>query len=205
MLRQGIFRRAVTECFSFLADHGFSLTREEETFVEYSSSLYVIDVYQGRRSREIDLEIQKVCPPPPGSPSPRSFPFRTVVAVFDGAAARTMNPVVSVDSEMEVKKRVHYLASTFQKYVSMHDLDSPQFWERLCKAREKAIDESSWPKAAPTELHKRFSLLWEAERFDELVDFFQPFLSNLTADELDKLDVARQILSRSDRVTKRLN
>lgn len=57
------FSHEVKKCFLFLEDLDFCCVRSEDTFVRYESPMMGINIYHGRQSYEISLEIQSVQAP----------------------------------------------------------------------------------------------------------------------------------------------
>ena len=58
------FRRAATEAFQFLVElFGFSVVRQESTLVRYESQAAFVNVYHGRSSYEIGVEVGLLADP----------------------------------------------------------------------------------------------------------------------------------------------
>jgi hypothetical protein len=175
--------------FAFLLAHGFSLSKSEHTILEYVSSFYLMRIYYGRRSWEIDIEIE-LAKPPSDFREQHSFSLGTLIRVFNDDAARRMPLAIPVTTVEQVRERVRFLARYFCQYVDLSFLRSRSLWPMLIEAQQRAIAESPWPKAEPDEISKRFKALWEGKRFLELVNFFEPLVEYLSEDEREKFKVA---------------
>lgn len=196
MNRPTEFLQDVLREFDFLYGYGFAVFKTDPTLVQFKSDIYYINVYYGRRSWEINLEIGLVDQPPASSYSPGWFVFQSLVRVFDDKAGKAMPPAEPILTSEGVGARVRNLAEDFRRYIDCEPLKSHELWNRLKGVREKEIAESPWPKASSDEMQKRFDFLWETKRYAELVNFFQPLLKYLSDDERAKFDAAKTELSR---------
>jgi len=185
-----IFAESVLEEFDFLRSAGFSLESSDATCVRFCSALYHINVYHGRHSFEVHLEVERAFE---ASEPRKAFGFQTLVRVFDEDASRNLPVASGVSDEAGIRSAVHILAAQFRRYIDLSRFQSADLWSCLLAANEKQIAESPYPKASADDLHRRFDALWKDQRYKELVNFFSPLRDYLGEIERNKLDIAKRL------------
>jgi hypothetical protein len=183
------FDKRVLQEFSFLLDGGFAIKEVDPTRVVFVCELYFVNVFYGRRTREIGIEVASTTPSGWGS-----FSFDVLISVFDKQAGSVMPLDMPVETRTGVEQRVGQLAAEFRHFVDLSAFKSTDLFENL-KAHAKRMWESRYSPLTVEQVQARFSRMWENGQYADLINMFEALRKHLTADEQLKLDLAKQALS----------
>lgn len=182
------FAEAVEENFSFLSAHGFKRVQSEPTFVRFESKRIYVNVYHGRQSFEIGLEVGPLGAGSDETSYSMSEVIRLVepekVAEYRNYAAQTTR---------DVADGVQRLASRFRRYVDAGVLDDARLFERLRESRE-AWSRSYAKEVNLTQARRKLDAAWHAKNYAKVVEVLEPFRADLTSTELKKLEYAKKEL-----------
>lgn len=183
------FAEAVDRDFSFLAAHGLNPIRKEATLVRFESKDICINVYHGRQSYEVGLEI---CPRLP-SFNGDCYAMSEIIRLVEPAKADEYRNYAA-QTEKDVAQGVQRLASLLRRCVDGGVLTDPRLFERLGENRK------AWSKNYAKELNlkrvrQQLDVAWHGKGYAKVIELLEPFRSDLTATELKKLDYAKKQLA----------
>lgn len=182
------FAEEVKTRFSFLETLGFRCVRSEVTFVRFESSRVSINVYHGRRSFEIGLEIESA------PSSTEAYSFSEVLRLVDRQQAEHYRNYATHTAQ-GVAEGVRRLAGLFHRCVAAGILNDNQIFSRLKLQRE----ELSRQYALETQLEqaRRISeAAWRKKDYATVVKALKPLRAALKASEVRKLEFAEKQLAR---------
>jgi hypothetical protein len=178
--------------FSFLKDLGFADVRSEATFVRYESSSMAINVYHGRLSYEIGLELESLREPI------ETYQFSALLRLLSAQRAKDYRVFASrtVDG---VTEGVQRLAVLFRECVGAGNLNDPQLFAQLKMHR----DEWSRKYALEVQLahaHGALETAWAKKDFGKVVQILHPLREHLSGSDIKKLVYATKQAPISTRV-----
>lgn len=203
------FAEVVLSCFSFLEARGFERVRVEPTFVRYESDRAFVNVYHGRSSYELGVEVgqlngrlsaQPTEPPDAdtsfviGHPNPEDRFTIWEIARYSGAPEVTESTFFQASSADRVRSLVPKLAELVQRYAGPALQGDATFLERV---REMRSEESRRYRKEGELQRVRMATAeaWGRRDFRRVVDLLEPFQGDLTASEVKKLQYAKDQLA----------
>jgi hypothetical protein len=185
------FPEAVEANFGFLAGRGFKRVQGEETLVRFQSDRAYVNVYHGRKSFEVGLEIG---------------PFQSVEAPYSMSEIIRLVEANKADeyrnysarSTEGVAEGVRQLAALFHRYVDAGLLKDPKLFESLLVGRE------TWKQGFAlevnlTQVRRKLEAAWHSKDYAKVVELLKPLRDALTPTELQKLDYAEKHAGRLSR------
>ena len=184
------FKDAVLSNFKFLSDFGLRGVEEKVTLVRYESSDVFLNVYHGRASYELGVEIGRLREPD------------TRVSIFDvlrcagaeKAEGFRQHVVFQVSSKEAVREFVPKLAALVKKYaipLLRGDEDAYRIaLESRAKRYAKEVKEGNLRI-----VRSKADAAWQAKDYAQVVELYRPVRVDLTEAEAKKLAYAeRQVL-----------
>jgi hypothetical protein len=180
------FRSEVFKQFKFLvSEYGFHCVEEKSTYLRFESSNVFVNIYHGRSSYEIGLELGLL----PFSGEKERKVTMGELEEFVGNSEETLS-VCQANTQEVVEKCVSKLASflkqhgkeilrgdcsTFHKLFKIQQLQSDKYLEtiKLNRIRTKAND------------------AWQSKDYTEVVKLFEPVKDSLTPSEIKKLNYCK--------------
>jgi hypothetical protein len=192
------FKDAVLSSFKFLRDLRFRPVQREMTFVRYESSKVFVNVYHGRASFEMGVEIGRL------SQADERLTLSSIVALAGAEKAEGFGRHVmfQVSSREGVQQFVPKLAALVQKYGPPFLRGDDDAYCEALKARALAwaqyqkqvtIDQSR-EKAEPA---------WHAKDYVRVVELYQAMREDLTQVEAKRLAYAERRLLPADAAVQR--
>lgn len=178
------FAEMVERNFAFLAAHGFKRVQSEPTFVRFESGCLYLNVYHGRQSYEIELEIG------PCGTSNASYSMSDLIRLLEPKKADEYRRYAAHIAK-DVAKGVERLASLFRRYVDAGVFDDGKIFERLQKNRNAAVHDY-WKETALTHARQQLDVAWHAKNYAKIIELLEPLRSDLTSTELKKLKYAKK-------------
>jgi hypothetical protein len=179
------FSEAVKENFGFLEDHGLNLVRCTATFVHYESSRIYVNVYHGRKSFEIGIEIGEIRTK---IPEESSFSISEIIRLLErGKIDQYRN--FAARSAASVMKGVQQLAELFCSYVEMGLLEQVGLFVRLRKQRER-WSQSFARSVDLTHAREKLASAWRVKDYAGIVGLLRPLRDTLSPSEQKKLEFA---------------
>ncbi len=183
------FEKAVGKYFGFLHEHGFECARSEPSLVRFESQRNYVNVYHGRQSFEIGLEVGSLA-----TDVEDIYSMSEIIRLIEPAEADGYRNYAarSPDSVIEGVQR---LAMLFRRYVDAGVLDNAGLFEQLRKNRE------TWSREYARKVHfaqarQRLDVVWHEKDFEKIVELLRPLRELLTPSELQKLEYAERHLPR---------
>jgi hypothetical protein len=185
------FKEAVRSSFKFLNDAGLRLVQQEMTFVRYESPEVFVNVYHGRASFELGVEIGRLEEPN------RKLTLYDIVAWEGAEKAEGLGPHVTfqVDSREGVEEFVPKLAALVTKYAA-------PFLRGDAAAFGSALEFQSerWKEYVKgvnfSQVRWKAEAAWQAKDYAQVVDLYGPVRDDLTEVEAKKLTYAElQVMS----------
>lgn len=179
------FAETVERNFAFLAAHGFRRVQNETTFVRFESRGLYVNVYHGRRSYEIELEIGRR-----GSRNEISYSMSDIIRLVEPKKADEYQRYAAHIAK-DVAKGVQRLASLFRRYVDAGVWDDGRIFERLQKSRNAAVHDY-WKEMPLMQARRQLDAAWHAKNYAKVIELLEPLQSDLTRTELKKLKYAKK-------------
>ena len=180
------FAEKVEEHFSFLKSLGFECVSTEATFVRFKSPKAIINVFHGRRSFEIGLELEL-----PGEDS-NSYSFFEVYRLFDQEQAERHRNYAT-RTTTGVAEGVRRLGQLFRKCVDEGLLDDDQVIMKLKKQRDQ-LRERYALETELLQIRRKAEKAWKEKDFVKMAEMLTPYYSHLTRVEKKKLKYAKSNL-----------
>lgn len=181
------FKDAALSHFKFLSDFGLRPVEEKVTFVRYESPEVFLNVYHGRASYELGVEIGKVREPE------KPLHIFTVVRWAGGEKAEGFGQHVmfQVSSREGVQEFVPKLAALVKKYATalLRGDESAFRSAREFQAKQGAAYEK---EVRLGNLRTRAEAAWHAKDYAQVVELYGPAREDLTEVEAKKLAYAEQ-------------
>ena len=188
------FAEAVLGAFDFLVkDFGFRCVESEMTFVRYESPDVFVNVYHGRASYEIGVEIGLVNNPWGRAEPP--FTIRDIVE-FNGAEKETgFTRVVtfSANDPALVEKFVNKLADFVKRYAESELKGDLRIYEQL---RSFVLNESAkyTKELKISQIKREADKAWQQKDYASLVKLYEQVEESLTPAEAKKMEYAKRHL-----------
>jgi hypothetical protein len=177
------FADEVKRCFAFLEVRGFRCTRSEATLVRFESAELAINIYHGRQSYEIGLQIENMR----GSDS---YSFSEFLRLIHNERTEQYRNYASHTVE-GVAEGVKQLAELFLECYDAGLLNGSELFSRLKLQRE------AWARnyALETQLkqaRKKAKSAWAEKDFCQVVRVLSPFQEHLSPSEIKMLEYAKK-------------
>jgi hypothetical protein len=177
------FTEEVKAHFAFLEAKGFRCTRSEVTLVRFESAELAIDIYHGRQSYEISLQIENVR-------ESDSYSFLEILRLTHNEPAEQYRDYATHTVE-GVAEGVRRLAELFRKCVDSDILNDSELFFRLKQQR------GEWAKsyALETQLEqarRKSESAWAEKKFGKVIEVLAPFQEHLNPSDLKKLEYAKK-------------
>jgi hypothetical protein len=182
------FPQAVISAFVFLVkDFSFSCIRCEATYVRYESSAVFINVYHGRASFELNVEIGERAV---SDVREHSFTIGEILYMANPQVAENYHPYQATTAE-SVKKFVDELARLVKEYATPALQGDRLFFQRVSEIQLQRSDNllRTWEL---NRMRKDVEAAWHQKDFKRVLELYEPLKAYLTPAELKKLEYARK-------------
>jgi hypothetical protein len=185
------FPKAVIREFNFLEEKGFRSTQKNVTLVRYESERVFINVYHGRASYELNVEIG--LRPASAEERERPFSISEIIELISGQREGEFTPPQSNTPE-GVRKFVSQLASMVEKYAEPALAGDCLFFDQLSMLRlEKS--EAFLKELKLKAVRRAADAAWHEKDYASVIKLYEPLQENLTLAEMKKLSYARKHLN----------
>jgi len=182
------FAKEVKEIFAFLdVQYGFKCTRQEKTFVRYESTDVYVNVYHGRSSFEIGLEIGK-------KPSERGFSLEGLVTLFDKELSREYWAAEGITAE-SARRVLKKLAEGLSRYGDAALSGNQSIFNRLEQLRKDRIAAMAIDSKA-YQIRPRAEAAFRRGDYKEAVNLYSSIEETLSSIERKKLELAKNKAAR---------
>lgn len=178
------FAEEVKDHFSFLETLGFRCARSEVTFVRFESPWVSINVYHGRRSFEIGLEIESALSPTD------AYSASEILRLVDPKQAEHYRNYATHTAQ-GVAEGVRQLAELFQRCIAAGNLDDNQLFSRL-KVQREELGKKYALETQLVQARRKAEAAWHTKDYAAVVKALKPLRAALTATELGKLEFAEK-------------
>jgi hypothetical protein len=173
------FAEEVKDCFSFLETLGFRRVLSDATFVRFESPRANLNIYHGRRSFEIGLEIES---------RSDAYSFSEILRLLDQEQGEQYRNYAAQTAQ-GVADGVRKLADLLRRSLATGILDDKQLFARLEVQRKKLAN--NYARETQLEQARRKSeAAWRKKDYMRVVNALKPLRAALTATEAAKLKFA---------------
>ena len=187
------FKEEVLSSFEFLTkEYGFHCVRSEPTFVRYESENVFVNVYHGRASFEIGVEIGKLITEP--NQEEEKF-YLGEIMELQGVRKNVGYTFIQASTKERVKRFVPEIAKYVKKFpvkVLQGDEDT------LKKLRElqTQISQQYFKEMELSQIRQKGDKAWHERNYAEIVKLYEPVQSDLSPSEKMKLEYAKKKLEK---------
>jgi hypothetical protein len=175
------FAEKVKDRFSFLETLGFRHVRSEPTFVRFESPRANVNVYHGRRSFEIGLEIESATD---------AYSFSEILRLVDREQGEQYRNY-GTHTAQGVAEGVAKLAELFQRCIAAGILNDKQLFARL-KVQRGELARNYALETQMEQARRKSEAAWRAKDYAAVVTALKPLRAALTATEVRKLEFAEK-------------
>lgn len=181
------FKDAVLSSFKFLSQFGLRPVQEKVTFVRYESSQAFVNVYHGRASFELGVEVGRL------TESDEKVTLYDIVACAGAEKVEGFGHHVmfQVSSREGVREFVPKLARLLEKYGTSFLKAERDAYRAVSEARSHAaIDYEK--QVNLRDVRRRVETAWHAKDYAQVVELYGPVRDDLNEVEAKKLAYAEQ-------------
>jgi len=182
------FKEAVLASFQFLRSYDFKPVQEQDTFVRYESESAFVNVYHGRASYEIGVEIGRL-------DRQEKYGLGYLVSWAGKDAWETegfgRSTMFQVSTREGVQEFVPKVADLVEKYGDQFLLGTAAFYDKLQTANERAAIAYEREQML-SRIKKEADSAWDQKDFARVVELYQPIQDNLTEIEAKRLAYAEK-------------
>lgn len=175
------FAHAVAERFGFLSEFGFRVSESLPTIVRYRKGDLELNVYHGRQSFEVGLQIGRGRDP---------FSMWELIRCMDQAAAERYRMTVA-KTPAAVGFAVDQLADLLLRFGQRALRDEPQFFGLLEQQRQ-ALSEDYALEVLAEQTRPKAEAAFREGRYREAAELYEQMAPRLTPLEQKKLAAARK-------------
>jgi hypothetical protein len=189
------FAPAVLASFRFLGEFGLHPVKQNPTFVRYESPAVFVNIYHGRSSFELGVEVGRL------AESALPVTLFEIVNAADAADAEGFGHHVmfQVGTAEGVAQFVPKLASLIEKYGVPFLRGQEDAYRDIEQRRSQHIVQNQKEQNLRN-TRAKVEVAWQAKDFAKVVEQFNPVRSDLTEIETRKLSYAQKHLSVIDRL-----
>jgi hypothetical protein len=183
------FAEAVISAFRFLVDDfSFACVKQDVTFVRFQSNVVFVNVYHGRISFELNVEIGELTI---GQAHPEvSFTIGEILHLVNPKEATNYRPY-QVHTGESVKKFVSELARLVKEYAIPALIGDHVFFQRVADVQAKTSN------AYMKELHLNrtrpmVETAWHQKNYPRVIELYDSMLEDLTPAEAKRLAFAKK-------------
>lgn len=186
------FAETVRKSFTFLAAHGVDLVESGPTLVLFESGQLYVNVYHGRKSFELGLEIG---PLKTTRSTEAPFSMSEIIRLVEPEMAERYRDYAARTAE-GVGEGVRRLALLFHRYVDGGLLRDPGLFVRLDRQRA-ALSEDFERKVNTAQIRRKLDEAWHAKDYPGVVGLLERIGADLTPSERKKLAFAKKRLQQA--------
>ena len=182
------FLEQALKAFSYVVDAwGFLVTQELLTFVRFERGPTFIQVFHGRSSFEIDVEVGRS-----GDGTGRLYTLGMFMELYDDSAAAAYR-CPAVTERGAVGRALERVASLFEKYGREIATDSDGIWARLDEVYDASL-KSLGRRFQCRQCRRAAEEAWRQRNYRAVVEAYTEIESDLSPAEQKKLAYCRKKL-----------
>ncbi len=182
------FREATLASFEFLRSHGFKPIEKGPTFVRFESQTGFVNVYHGRSSYEIGVELGLKA-------STEKYGLDYIVSWAGKSAWEAegfgRGTIFQVSSREGVQRLVPRVAELLRKYGDLFLGGDADFYKQLDEANQRASAEYARQHLL-RDVRKQAEAAWSEKAFARLIKLYESIQKELTAIEAKRLAYAQK-------------
>jgi len=181
------FRESVLSNFQFLQDEGLRPVDQEVTLVRYQSAEVFLNVYHGRASFELGVEIGRMKEPA------EKLTLYDIIAWAGAEKAEGLGQHVmfQVSSRHGVQEFVPKLAALVRKYAMPLLRGDPDAYYAVTLLRSERSREFT-QEIRLRGIRSKAEAAWHAKDYSQVVELYDPVREDLTEVEAKKLDYSEE-------------
>jgi hypothetical protein len=185
------FSQAVLTSFRFLiTEFGFKCVKQETTLVRYESSGVFVNVFHGRSSYELGVEIGQLRK---NLDIPEfGFTLGEIISLSDAKFGAMYRPYQITKPEL-ITKYVEQIAELAKKYATSALVNDKGFFEQLSSLQLQKSDEYLKDMKL-NQIRSEVEVAWREKNYKQVVELYGSVESDLTLSERKKLEYARRKL-----------
>jgi hypothetical protein len=182
------FKDAVVSNFKFLTKLGLHPVDEKITFVRYESSEVFVNIYHGRASFELGVEVGRL-----NEPEGEKLTVHDIVAWAGAEKVEGFGEHVmfQVSSPEGVREFVPKLANLVQKYATPFIKGDATAYREAVEARSRAVAEYV-KQVNVKQVRSKAEAAWHSKHYAQVVELYNRVRSELSEVESKRLSYAEQ-------------
>jgi hypothetical protein len=186
------FPEAVLNSFRFLVeDFGFLVVRQEATYLRFESDAVFVNVYHGRASYEVGVEIGEL--QKANKLSERSFTLGEIIAMTNFEMGSNFRFYQATRPEL-IQNCVAETAGLVKGYSRAALIGDRNFFEGLSNIRSR-ISREYLKGMEMGRVRQDAEAAWREKNYEELVELYESVKGDLTPAEVKKLEYAKRKLA----------
>lgn len=180
------FESSAIKAFSFLnSEYGFRIAEQSSTFLGFESDRVFVNVYHGRSSYEVGVEIGKIADDPGGR-----FRLPSVIAALSGQH-ECINAVLQASKPETVRDSLRKLATLIAVYCGdlLHADDKA--FEKV-RVFAKRMNDEITEHYAHAALRRQAEGFWQEKKYAHVLRLYEQFDESLTPMERRRMEFARK-------------
>jgi hypothetical protein len=185
------FASEVVSAFKFLStEYGFQCVRIEQTFVRYESISSFVNIYHGRRSFELGVEIGRLEKVPGLQEN-----WYTIGEILDliGVREKLGFTFFQASTHERVQMLVPKLAEYVREYARPIFEGDSKIFESLSNLRRKK-SEDLIREMRLSQIRDKATTAWHKKDYAKLIELYNSMKDDLTQVEIKKLEYAKKHL-----------
>jgi hypothetical protein len=189
------FREAVLSSFKFLTAAGFCPVEQEMTFVRYESPEVFVNIYHGRASFELGVEIGRLKKPK------GKLTLYDIIAWAGAEKVEGLGQHVAfqVSSREGVQEFVPRLASLIQRHAGPFLRSDDAAFDSAFEIQSERAQEYA-KNVNLSDVRQKAEAAWHAKEYAQVVELYGRVRDDLTEVETKKLAYAEQQVMTAERV-----
>jgi hypothetical protein len=171
--------------FKFLENYNYKIVKEDITFLRYEVNFVFINIFHGRISYEIGIEIG--CHK--NVENETIYPIEYLIGMLDEIAAkRYFRP--SGNTKETIRNCLNTQAQLLKNYGDRVFHGDTTIWDELETYKNKKINEY-WKKMKINDFREKANSAFREKRYNDFIKLFSTYEIQLTELERKKLEFAR--------------
>ena len=186
------FTQEVLTDFNFLIkEYGFRCVKTELTFVRYESEHVFVNVYHGRSSYELGVEIGRLSKYPEQE---ESFAIGEIMELL-GVRENEGFTFYQASTAERVKKFLPKLAQYVEKFAGEALQGNEVFFKQL-RELQSQISDNYLKSIKVSRIKQKAEIAWHAKNYSEVIKLYGEIKAELTPSENKRLEYAERKASR---------
>lgn len=180
------FESSAIKAFGFLnSKYGFRIAERSSTLLRFESDRVFVNVYHGRSSYEIGVEIGRIA----DSPS-RRFRLPTIIAALAGKD-ESLNAAPQASKPETVRDSLRQLATLVAAFCGDLLRADDKTFEKVSVSSTRMNHEIT-EHFAHAALRRQAEGFWQEKKYEDVLRLYEQFAENLTPLERRRMEFARK-------------